>query len=82
MSKFNPGQSAKVGGRPREALNKTTLASYSLLDGETGALTCKVVELSRNGNPVAMPLCLERLLPPPKDRPIKIPVPKVEGREG
>lgn len=81
MSKFKPGQSGNP-GRPREALNKTTLATQALLDGETGALTCKVVELSRNGNPVALPLCLERLFPPPKDRPINFPVPKVENREG
>jgi hypothetical protein len=82
MSKFKPGQSGNPGGRPREALNKTTLAPQALLYEETGALTCKVVELSRNGNPVALPLCLERLLPPPKDRPINFPVPKVEGWEG
>ena len=82
MSKLKPGQSGNPGGRPREALNKTTLATQDWLHGETGALTYKVLELSRNGNPVGLPLCLERLLPPPKDRPINFPVPEVERREG
>ena len=56
MSKFNPGRSVNPDGRPREALPKTTLATQAWLDGETGALTGNVMELSRNGNPVALSL--------------------------
>jgi hypothetical protein len=54
----------------------------SRVDGETGTLTPNVVELSRNGNPVALAPYLERLIPSPKDRPINFSVPKVEGRQG
>jgi len=59
-------------------LNKATLATQALLDGEAEALTRKVVELAKEGNPVALRLCLERLLPPRKDRPINFTLPKVE----
>jgi len=79
MGRFQPGQSGNPGGRPKGALNKATLAAQALLEGEAVALTRKVVELAKNGHPVALRLCLERLLVPRKDRPIIFALPKVEG---
>ena len=81
MSKFKTGQSGNPGGRPKGALNKATLATQALLDGEAEALTRKVVELAKDGNPVALRLCLERLLPPRKDRPVTIDLPPLEGAQ-
>jgi len=81
MSKFKSGQSGNPSGRPKGALNKATLATQALLDGEAEALTRKVVELAKSGNPVALRLCLERLLPPRKDRPISFTLPKIKGAE-
>ena len=81
MSKFKSGQSGNPSGRPKGALNKTTLATQALLDGEAEALTRKAVELAKDGNPVALRLCLERLLPPRKDRPINFSLPEIEGTE-
>jgi hypothetical protein len=77
MSKFKPGQSGNPGGRPRGALNRTTVAAQALLDSEAHALTRKAVELAQAGNPVALRLCLERLLPPRKDRPVTLKLPQV-----
>jgi Family of unknown function (DUF5681) len=77
MSRFTPGQSGNPGGRPKGALNKATLASQALLDGEAEALTRKVVELAKDGHPVALRLCLDRLLPPRKDRPISLTLPTI-----
>jgi len=68
-------------GRPQGALNQTTLATQALLEGEAEALTRKVVELAKNGHPMALRLCLERLLPPRKDRPITFALPQLEGAE-
>ena len=81
MTKFKTGQSGNPGGRPKGALNKATLATQALLDGEAEALTRKAVELAKDGNPMALRLCLERLLPPRKDRPISFTLPKIEGAE-
>jgi hypothetical protein len=78
MSKFKTGQSGNPGGRPKGSLNKATLATQALLEGEAEALTRKVVELAKAGNPMALRLCLERLLPPRKDRPITFSVPKIQ----
>jgi hypothetical protein len=81
MSKFKSGQSGNPGGRPKGALNKATLATQALLDGEAEALTRKVVELAKEGNPVALRLCLDRLLPPRKDRPVNFTLPRIEGAQ-
>jgi hypothetical protein len=81
MSKFKPGQSGNPGGRPKGALNKITLAAQALLDGEAEVLTRKVVELAKAGNPMALRLCLERLLPPRQDRPINFNLAKIQGVE-
>jgi hypothetical protein len=80
-SKFKAGVSGNPSGRPKEALNKTSLASQALLDGEAEALTRKVVELAKDGNLMALRLCLERLLPPRKDRPISFTLPKIQRPE-
>ena len=76
---FKKGLSGNPGGRPKGALNQTTLATQALLDGEAEALTRKLVELAKNGNPMALRLCLERLLPPRKDRPINFSLPSIKG---
>jgi len=79
MSRFTTGQSGNPQGRPKGALNKATLATQALLDGEAEVLTRKAVELAKEGHPVALRLCLERLLPPRKDRPINFSLPRITG---
>jgi hypothetical protein len=78
---FKPGQSGNPKGKPKGALNQATRAAQELLDGEADGLTRKVVELAKAGNVVALRLCLERLIPPRKDRPITLKLPKVGGVE-
>jgi len=79
MGKFKSGQSGNPSGRPKGSLNKATLASQALLDGEAEVLTRKLVELAKNGHPMALRLCLERLLPPRKDRPVNFTLPKIKS---
>ena len=42
-------------------------------------MTRKVVELAKEGNPMALRFCLERLLPPRKDRPVSFTLPKIKS---
>ncbi|MDL2216971.1 DUF5681 domain-containing protein [Desulfovibrio sp. OttesenSCG-928-M14] len=76
---FQPGQSGNPAGRPKSALNKATMAAQVLLDGEAEALTRKAVELALEGNIQALKLCLERLLPPVKERPVSLKLPALTG---
>jgi hypothetical protein len=61
----------------RGSRNKGTLFLEELLDGEGEALTRKATELAKKGDPVALRLCLERLLPPRRERAIHLILPKV-----
>jgi len=57
------------------------LAAEALLDGEAETLTRKAVELALDGDTVALRLCLERLVPPRKERPIEVDLPCLETPE-
>lgn len=59
-------------------MNRVTMAIQEILDGEAEALTRKAVELAKAGNLVALRLCLERLSPPRKDRPVSIRLPAMK----
>lgn len=74
---FEKGRSGNTEGRPAGTLNKATRAAQALLDGEAEALTRKAVEMALAGNPVALRLCLERLVPPRKERPVDVNLPAV-----
>lgn len=72
---FQPGNP----GRPKGARNKVTRAAEALLDGEAEALTRKAIELALEGDTIALRLCLERILPPRKERPVTVELPRVEN---
>jgi hypothetical protein len=76
---FEKGQSGNPAGRRIGCRNKTTIAAASLLAGEAEALTQKAVELALVGDPTAMRLCLERILPPCRDRMVKFALPPIES---
>jgi hypothetical protein len=70
---FEPGNP----GRPKGARHKATIAAEALLDGEADALTRKAIDMAKAGDTVALRLCLERLVPPRKDRPIVVELPAI-----
>jgi Family of unknown function (DUF5681) len=80
-SQFQPGQSGNPSGRPKGSRNAATLALESLLDGEAEALTRKAVELALAGDITALRLCLDRILPPRKDRPIAFEMPPINNAQ-
>lgn len=77
-SKFTKGKSGNPKGRPKGARNKATLAAEALIDGDAGAITKKAIELAKAGDLTAIRLCIERILPPRKCRPLKIKLPLIE----
>jgi len=78
---FRKGQSGNPNGRPKGARNRATLAAEILLDGEAQALTRKAIELALSGDSTALRLCLERILPPRKDRPVHFAMPDLHAPE-
>ena len=76
---FEKGRSGNPAGRPRGCRNRSTLAAQLLLQGEAEALTRKAVELALGGDPTALRLCLERVLPPCRQRAVKFALPPIES---
>lgn len=74
---FQKGQSGNPAGKPRGARNATTLALETLLDGQATALTQKAIDLALAGDMAALRLCIDRILPPRKDRPVTFTLPPI-----
>jgi hypothetical protein len=68
--RWRKGASGNRAGKPRGARHKATLAAETLLQGEAEALSRKAVELALRGDVSALRLCLDRIVPPRKDRPV------------
>ncbi len=81
-TKWAKGQSGNIKGKPKGSLNKVTLAVQSLLDNEAEGLTRKAIELALEGDLVAVKLCLDRIIPVRKSRPINIDLPAVDTCAG
>ena len=76
------GQSGNPAGRPQGSRNKATVALQALLDEEGEAITRKAVERAKEGDPAALRLVLERLIPPVRERRLALDLPKVETTGG
>jgi hypothetical protein len=72
------GTSGNRSGRPPGSRNKATQALQEMLEGEAEQITRKAIELAKAGDLLAIRLCMERLLPPRKDRPVQIDLPPIE----
>jgi hypothetical protein len=69
--RFQPGN--KHGrGRPQGSRNKMTIALQELLDGEGEAITRVLIDKAKSGDMTAIRLCIERLIPVMKERPVKL----------
>jgi len=78
VGRFQKGKSGNPAGKPKGARNKTTLAMEALLDGEAEAIVRKAIEKAKEGDPTALRMCLERIVPPRKDRPIAFAFPEIK----
>jgi hypothetical protein len=74
---FKRGQSGNPAGKPKGTRNATTLALETLLDGQATALTQKAIDLALTGDLAALRICLDRILPPRKDRPLTFDFPAI-----
>lgn len=75
---FAKGVSGNPAGRPAGSRNTATEMAQALLNGEAEALVRRCVELALDGNPAALKLCLERLVPR-RGRAVKLELPAMEN---
>ena len=73
--KFSAGNA----GRPKGSRNRATLAIESLLEGQAEALTQTAFTRALEGDSVALRLCMERIAPAPRDKPVIFGLPKMKS---
>jgi hypothetical protein len=75
MARFKKGESGNKNGRPKGALNKSTLAAQELMAGELEGITRKCIEMALEGDLTAIKLILDRSVPTmkPIDQTVSIP---------
>jgi len=64
-------------GRPKGSRNKATIAIESLLEGQAEALTQTAISKALDGDSIALRLCMDRIAPLMKDKPVVFPLPKM-----
>src|SRR5215470_7757792 len=75
--RFQPGQSGNPAGRPPGSRNKKTIAMEEELAQQAQTTVRNILERADRGEPAAMRLCMERVLPTGTNRPLPIEVPPV-----
>lgn len=75
---WRKGTSGNPAGRPAGSRNHATLLLQALLDGEGEKIARKAIEQAKQGDPHALRLCLERLVPARRERLIDLPMPEVK----
>jgi hypothetical protein len=66
-------------GRPTGSRNKTTIALEGILDGHATAIMNKLVEQALEGQPAALKLALERMVPVRTERLVTFHLPKIKS---
>jgi len=76
---FASGHSGNPLGRPPGVRNKATQLAQSLLDERTAEIADRAIALAVEGDPVALKLCFDRILPRRRDHAIAIDLPTVDS---
>jgi hypothetical protein len=79
--KFQPGQSGNPAGRPPGSVNKKTLALQEAFEAKGEEIVDEVIARAKNGQPAAMRLLMERLVPTGRNRRFAIDLPVVKSAD-
>lgn len=66
---FTRGNRVNPSGKPKGARHKATMMAEKVLGADAADIVKKVVASAKAGEPWAVKLVIERILPPAKDRP-------------
>jgi hypothetical protein len=82
MAKFTKGQSGNPSGKPKGCRSATTILFDELLKDNAKDLIEKAIAMAKGGDGPALRLCIDRLAPPRRDRPVWFELPKMnEARD-
>jgi|GEM_PF-343422 len=73
---FRPGTSGNPKGRTPGVFTQATVLARTLLESKAAELTNKAITEALAGNPIALKLCLERLVPVPQNRAVQVNLPE------
>jgi hypothetical protein len=79
-NRFQPGNSHGK-GRPEGSRNRATILLQKLMADDAEAIVRKVISQAKSGDGLALKLCMERLIPPMKDRHIQLDFPRVHSAQ-
>lgn len=75
---FPPGKSGNPAGKKPGTKNHATLIAQQLIDGEAEKITRRCIKGALAGEPVALKLVLERLVPPRRSSALAFDLPPVD----
>src|SRR5215207_5295321 len=78
---FQKGQSGNPNGKAKGTRHRVTMAAETLMEGEAEAITRKAIELAKEGDGPALRLCMDRIYPPRRDRPVRFRLPSLDKVE-
>jgi len=76
---FQKGESGNPAGRPRGIRDKRALLAEQLFEGDAEAVIKTALELAKKGDGTALRLCMERICPTLKQRPLAFELPAMEN---
>lgn len=76
---FESGQSGNPNGRPKGSRNKTLLLLEQMIEEEAQEICRAVIEQAKGGDLQAAKILIDRMIPPKKDRPINLDLPKLDS---
>jgi hypothetical protein len=75
---WKKGQSGNPAGMPKGTRHRATMLAEKFMEDDAEDIVRAVVNAAKAGDPTAMRLCIERLAPLRKGRPIEFDLPPVE----
>src|ERR1700731_1937020 len=75
---FQKGQSGNPGGKPPGTRARVTVLAEKLIEDQHDDIMKAVIERAKGGDPTTMRLCVERLVPARRGRPVVFDLPAIE----